>query len=149
MEEIFLHNDNDVYSYKERVPSRLLKRSALTGHYIDIFLLPENLGKAPGYGGTAAACVDVDGDGLYEIIFTTFTKGIQNVHHDFPNSNVICCCFYHWKCFVFDLDKLIKSQIISLMLKNLKINGGGKWKSKIYVVLAYSLPILWITLIIY
>jgi len=78
VEEIFLHNDNDVYTDNERVPSRLIKRLKITEDYVDLFSLPGNINKAPTYGGRSAACIDVDGDGIYEIIFTTFTEGTND-----------------------------------------------------------------------
>lgn len=82
-EEIFLHNDNDVYTNVERVPSRLIKRLNETGEYVDLFSLPGNTDSAPQYGGNSAACIDINGDGVYSIIYTTFTPGsiIQCIHN--------------------------------------------------------------------
>lgn len=58
------------------MPSRLLKRSEQTGKYTDMLARPENVENAPSYGGASAACIDVNGDGMYEIVVTSFTTGL-------------------------------------------------------------------------
>lgn len=49
---------------------------------MDLFSLPGNTDSAPQYGGNSAACIDIHGDGVYSIIYTTFTPGsiIQCIH---------------------------------------------------------------------
>lgn len=77
LQELYIHNNNDVYQTGNDItvnPDRLFKIK--DGQYVDLFSLDEE-GRAiaPRYGGHSVACIDRTGDGYYDVIVTTFTKG--------------------------------------------------------------------------
>jgi len=77
-------NDNPVYGTSNAtfIPDRLIVSLGLT-EAKDVFTMSLNQGKAPHRGGNAVACLDSDGDGVYEILRATFTEGRR-----FHNTNI-------------------------------------------------------------